>query len=237
MPTITLKFKGNTIKAFTLKKGDSLTIGRRNTNDIMIENLAVSGNHAKIDSVEDGFLITDLQSKNGSFVNDQLFTSHFLDHGDVITIGKHVLEFTYNEGEIRPQKRMGLHMMDQTMVMDTDKQREMLATSDSDKIRPEMQSGPTGILTFLAGGEGEVILTKKLTKIGKASDADIVVNGLLVGKNAATISNRPNGYYISFVGGMTKPKINDKTIKASVKLEEFDMIQIGSVKMQFLLKK
>ncbi len=236
MPTITLKFKENIIKEVRLAKDESLTIGRRDTNDIVIENLAVSGSHAKIDSLEDGFLITDLQSKNGTFVNDQLITSHYLNHGDVITIGKHVLLFTYGEDEKRPKKTPPT--MDQTMIMDTDKQREMLASTASDNLPPGMHSaGPIGVLSFLEGGEGEVVLTKKLTKIGKSPDSDIVVTGLLVGKSAATISQRPKGYYISYVGGIAKPKVNDQSIKNSVKLEEFDMIQIGSAKMQFIHKK
>ncbi|MFZ5571202.1 MAG: FHA domain-containing protein [Thermodesulfobacteriota bacterium] len=236
MPTITLKFKENIIKEVRLGRDDSLTIGRRDTNDIIIENLAVSGTHAKIDSVEDGFLITDLQSKNGTFVNDQLITSHYLNHGDVITIGKHVLIFAYAADEKRPKK--AAPAMDQTMVMDTSRQREMLASTASDNIPPGLQqSGPLGMLTFLSGGEGEVVLTKKLTKIGKSPDSDIVIGGLLVGKSAATISHRPAGYFVSYVGGVSKLKVNDQTIKNSVKLEEFDILQIGPAKMQFIHKK
>ena len=64
MPTLTLKFKNESIALFNLESGRSLTIGRRNENDIMINNLAVSGYHAKIDSVGEGFVFVDLQSKN-----------------------------------------------------------------------------------------------------------------------------------------------------------------------------
>ena len=73
MPILTLKFKNNVIADYQLEKGKSLTIGRRGANDVVIENLAVSGHHAKIDSVGDGFVLTDLQSKNGCFVNEQPF--------------------------------------------------------------------------------------------------------------------------------------------------------------------
>ena len=72
MPLLTLKFKDNVIQEFPLQKETSITIGRRNDNDIVIENLAVSGNHAKIDSAGEGFVLTDLQSKNGCFVNERL---------------------------------------------------------------------------------------------------------------------------------------------------------------------
>lgn len=236
MPILMLKFKENVIREHLLEKGASVSIGRKATNDIVIENLAVSGRHAKIDSVEDGFLLTDLQSKNGSFVNEQLITSHYLSHGDIITIGKHTIEFKYGEGEIQPRSTDA--GMDQTMVMDTEKHREMLAGATLKNKTPGMaQSAPIGVLSFLAGGEGEVILTKKLTKIGKDASSDIVVGGLLVGKNALTISLRPKGYYISYVGGMAKPKVNDVVVKDTVKLNEFDIIQIGSAKLQFIHQK
>ena len=93
MPTLTLYFKENNLGEFRLEKGQSLTIGRKIKNDITIENLAVSGYHAKIDSIGDGFVITDLQSKNGSFVNNKPVSTHPLRQGDSITIGTHHLIF------------------------------------------------------------------------------------------------------------------------------------------------
>jgi hypothetical protein len=234
MPNLTLKYNDNIIHEYRLKKGGSLTIGRRDTNDVVIENLAVSGSHAKIDSVGDGFLITDLKSKNGSFVNEQLFNSHYLNHGDKITIGKHTLVFTYATDEPQPDA-LGSGM-DQTMVMDTDQHREMLAKTGSDLPPGAHTQAPTGILTYLTGGTGDIELTKKLTKIGKDAASDIVISGLMAGKTAATISIRPKGHYLSYVGGIAKPKVNGETIKTSVKLNEFDEIEVGSAKLQFLHK-
>jgi len=235
MPLLTLKFKDNVIQDFTLQKERSIAIGRRNDNDIVIENLAVSGHHAKIDSVGEGFVLTDLQSKNGCFVNERLVTSHWLKHKDVISIGKHTLTFEYQPGEVHPASPSG--QMDKTMVMDTSKYRDMMSKSDSNKLSPRMKkSAPGGFLSYLSGGEGEVELAKKLIKIGKDPSCDIVVNGLGVGRTAATISKRPNGFYLSFVGGMSKIKVNSKIIKESVPLKEFDIIELGSVKMQFFTK-
>jgi len=235
MPVLILKFNKNIIKKFRLDKGMGLTIGRRETNDIVIDNLAVSGNHAKIESVGDGYLFTDLQSKNGSFVNKQLITSQYLTDGDIINIGKHILFFRYEQNETMPGKTdTGL---DKTMVMDTDKYRSMLAESENGPTPGMSDSGDSGLLTYLTGGDGDVTLTKKMMKIGKAADSDIVVSGLLTGKNAATISLRPNGYYFSYVGGLSKPRVNDDVVSGSIKLKEYDIIQVGSAKMQFTLKK
>ena len=234
MPTLTLKFKENTVQEYQLGKGRSLTIGRLEDNDVPIENLAVSGRHAKIDSVGDGFLLTDLKSRNGSFVNGEAATSHWLQHEDTITIGKHSLVFTYNKGEKHPDEAP--KAMEQTMIMDTDKYRDMLAKASS-KVAPKAKKmRPVGVLSFLSGGAGEAELTKKLTKIGKDASSDVVVSGLTVGKTAATISKRPNGYVLSYVGGFSKPKVEGESVKESVLLKEFDIIEIGSAKIQFIFK-
>lgn len=234
MPLITLKFKDTKIKDFPLEEGRSLTIGRRDINDVIIENLAVSGMHAKIDSIDKGFLLTDLKSKNGTFVNGQLIATHWLGHGDTVNIGKHTLVFTYTEGEQQSDTQTG--SMDKTMVMDTDKYRDMLSKSSSNVASKIRQSESTGVLSFLSGSEGDFEIKKKLVKVGKDASSDIVIGGLMTGKTAFTISKRPKGYYLSYVGGMAKPKVNDVPVKESILLNEFDTIEIGSVKMQFIYK-
>ena len=235
MPIVILKFNKNIVQKFRLEKEKTLTIGRRSANDMVIDNLAVSGNHAKIESIEDGFLFTDLQSKNGSFVNKQLVTSHYLKDGDIINIGKHILFFRHEQNE--PISKETTPGLDKTMVMDTDRYRAMLADSNAGRTPGMKETGETGLLTYLTGGDGDVILAKKMIKIGKAADSDIVVSGILTGKNAATISLRPNGYYFSYVGGISKPRINEDVVSGSIKLKEYDIIKIGSAKMQFTYKK
>ncbi len=249
MPILTLKFKNQKIKEYRLEYGGNITIGRRSTNDIVIENLAVSGLHAKIDSMDGGFLLTDLQSKNGTFVNEKLITSHWLKEGETIMIGKHTVVFSYAENELRPQEADG--GMDETMVMDTNTYRDLVAKSAPGKAAPEpkapfqappqepsapQHSGEVGVLTYLAGGAGEIELTNKLTKLGKNKANDVVIGGMMVGQTAAAISNRPNGYHIGYVGGMAKPKVNGETVKESVLLKEFDVIEIGSTKFQFMYR-
>ena len=235
MPMLTLKFKKNTIADYPLQKGKSVTIGRRTDNDIVVENLAVSGHHAKIDSIGDGFVLIDLQSKNGCFVNEQLVTSHWLKNGDVVNIGKHTLVFSYNDNEIRPEEADG--PVDQTIVMDADLFRNIV--SEPPSVKPPAaaeKSPPVGVLSYLSGGDGEVILTKKLTKIGKDPSADIVVSGLGVGQTAATLSMRPNGFHLSHVSGLFKAKVNGEAVKDTVQLKEFDIIDLGSTKLQFFTK-
>lgn len=234
MPILTLKFKDTAIGDYQLLKGLSLTIGRRKNNDVVIENLAVSGHHAKIDSVGDEFVLIDLQSKNGSFVNEKFINTHWLRDGDVINIGKHSLSFNYADGEQIPDNGSG--KIDKTMVMDTSQYRSMVKNSKPNGpkllFKNDNLTSDSG-LAFLAGGSGKIKLSKKITKIGKHPDSDIVIKGMWVGLTAVTISKRPDGYYLSYVGGMSKPKINDKPIKHSIILNDLDVVEIGPAKMQF----
>jgi pSer/pThr/pTyr-binding forkhead associated (FHA) protein len=238
MPNLTLKFKDTALGDYRLREGHSLTIGRRENNDVIIENLAVSSHHAKIDAVADGFVLVDLQSKNGSFVNEQLINSHWLKNGDVISIGKHSLTFFYSEVEVMPDD--GSDEMEKTMVMDTSLHRQMMKKSHSKIPKPLTKINKNeivGVLTYLAGGTGEIKLNGKITKLGKHRTSDIVVKGLFVGRTSVTISRRPDGFYLSYVGGLSRPKLNEKTVKQSAILNDFDIIAIGPTKLQFFTQK
>jgi len=233
MPALLLKFKDKMLRQYDLDDGISLKIGRHRDNDVVIENLAVSGHHAKVDSVGEEFLFTDLKSKNGSFRDDKRIDLHWLKNHDAITIGKHIIEFIYKRDEQIPVDTV--QDMNQTMIMDTAKYRDMIKKSENDRVFNKR--GCVGMISFIAGGDGDIELSKKLVKIGKNSSSDIVVNGFTVGKTCATVSKRPDGYYLSFVKGLAKPKLNGRTVKDSMKLKEFDVIAIGSTRLQFLLKK
>ncbi|MGD8504274.1 MAG: FHA domain-containing protein, partial [Syntrophobacterales bacterium] len=93
MAQLILKFKDIVLKDFDLA-GDSKTIGREPGNDIVVENLLVSGYHARVDAAGKDYILTDLQSKNGTFVNGEQVTSKKLKNGDQILIGKHLLVFS-----------------------------------------------------------------------------------------------------------------------------------------------
>jgi len=246
MPKISLKFKGNVLADYHLPLGCSLKIGRKSDNDVVIENLAVSGHHAKIDSVGDGFVFIDLKSKNGSFVNEELVTSHWLHDGDTINIGKHSLIFAYFDSETKPEDTHS--EMDKTMVMDTNEYRSMVERSEPKPAAAAEPAGTAtadkkkkrvrGYITYLAGGEGTLALKHRLTRIGRSSSSDIVVTGWAIGKTAATISRTREGYFLSYVNGFKRPRINDKKVsKKPHKLVDSDIIDIGSIKLQFITKK
>jgi hypothetical protein len=233
MPSLTLGFKDKNLRRFRFKQGTTVTIGRSGKNHVMIENLAVSNHHAKIDSVGDKFLLTDLKSKNGTFVNEKLISLHWLRHGDSITIGKHVLIFAYTEDEQRADMKDPL--IGQTMAMDTDNNQNIMShIARTGTIAQKVQDEPVGVLAYLNGGYGEIELNKKLVRIGTSPVSDIIISGLMIGKTSFIISKRKDGYYLSYVGGFSKPKVNGDVIKETIRLKEFDIIDIGAVKFQFI---
>ena len=97
MPLLTLRFRDIKIRDYPIVSGQALTIGRKHSNDIVIDNLAVSGSHARVESVATTFVLRDLGSTNGTFVNEQRVTLHNLRHNDVILVGTHKLIFEYPE--------------------------------------------------------------------------------------------------------------------------------------------
>ncbi len=234
MPTLILKFKEIVLVKYHFKKQKTITIGRKEDNDIFIENLAISGYHAKIDALGSDFLITDLQSKNGSFVNGKKITSNYLKDGDIITIGRHTITFDNKKNE--EDSDDSNDAMNETMILDTAQHKLMMATNADYDAKKTDEKVSVGTLMFLSGQEGEFKLSKKMIKIGKDSQSDIVVGGFMMGKIACTISKRPNGYYLSYVGGRIKPKVNGESVSGSIKLKELDTIEIGKLQAQFFDK-
>ena len=91
----------------------------------------------------------------------------------------------------------------------------------------------SGVVTFLDGGYGQVKLKRKITTIGKDRTSDIVVKGMLIDPTAATIKREPDGCYLTYISGLTKPKVNEKSVSESILLKDQDIIEIGSLKLQF----
>ena len=235
MAKLVLMFNKQVLKEYPFNK-ESMTIGRKQGNDICIDNLAVSGYHARIDKTDHQYILTDLQSTNGTFVNDKKISSHKLRHGDNIIIGKHVLLFVASEKERQEAEKAREPEFNKTMMLDTEKQRELLAKQET-LVTPPKKPNKIGVLSFIDGSKlGEVELSKKLTRIGKSKNVEIKLSGLFMGATAATISRRPSGYTITYTGGLSKLKVNGEVVKGSVPLKDFDTIELGSYKFQFYQK-
>jgi pSer/pThr/pTyr-binding forkhead associated (FHA) protein len=92
MAKLILSVDGQVLKEFNLSKERTL-IGRKAHNDIQIDNLAVSGEHAAIITILNDSVIEDLGSTNGTMVNGKPIKKHFLQNNDVVEIGKHKLKY------------------------------------------------------------------------------------------------------------------------------------------------
>ena len=78
-------------------------------------------------------------------------------------------------------------------------------------------------------------INNNLTRIGKDPQSDILVKGFGVGKTAAIINKFPDGWHINYVEGLSRPRVNNKTLKKSIELENLDIVVIGSTKLQFFI--
>ena len=230
MARLILVFNKQVISDYPFAK-ESIGIGRSEENDIVIDNLAVSGFHARIDRIGDTYILTDLQSTNGTFVNDKKVVSHKLQHRDKIMIGKHFLFFAMSKAE--QAKSDDYAELDQTMILDTAKQKELLAKQAKEKgIDAAAAKEKIGVISFIdRSDQGDIKLDKKLIKIGKAETSEIRLGGLFMAPTAATISRRPNGYAITSTGA--KVKVNNQVIQDSQYLNDFDTIEVGSYRFQF----
>lgn len=245
-----LKFQDNPVDEYEFRS-TPVTIGRREDNDVVVDNMAVSGHHAVIEEEDPNFyVLVDLESLNGTFINETKVFRHKLFDGDDIIIGKHSLKFVDMRPEAeRPQKeeeqpaeRPAKEFRD-TVILDTKAQQALLAKQAAEKgLSPEQAAAKPkkvilqGSITIIAGGTPQIIeLTKRLTTLGKSSDSDIRCSGLLVGKTAALINKRPNGYFLAYAEGLKKPEVNGDSVTTQVQLSDGDEISIGSTRMTFNL--
>lgn len=124
MPVIMVYFQEKKVKNHSLIIGEGCNIGRKKGNDIVIDSLAVSGSHARIESVSTAFVLRDLESTNGTIVNDKKITMHSLQHNDTILIGKHKLIFDCSDLQKMKSNESG-QPDEKTRVLDVNDLREI----------------------------------------------------------------------------------------------------------------
>jgi pSer/pThr/pTyr-binding forkhead associated (FHA) protein len=246
MAKLILRYESSTLKEIPLRKPNT-SVGRTPDNDVVIDNLAVSGHHAKLMVEEGHFLVEDLNSLNGTFLNNQRIRRSALKDGDEILIGKHTLVFK-DEGQGAPsfmgpgwEKTQELPPSpNQTVVLDTKKRRDFLAkaTSIATEGVSEGSVGKIGCLVVLKGktDQPEYILTGKLCIIGKDARASVRLKGWFSPKVAAIINRRGEHYEIAPSEKANATSLNSQPLTAPQELKEGDLIAIGKVKLQFYFR-
>jgi predicted component of type VI protein secretion system len=247
MARIIFKFKDRILDVFPLPQNRPFNIGRRPGNDIVIDNLAVSGHHARIEDQGEGFAVVDLQSKNGTFLNGDPVQASSLQHQDLLVIGKHTLIVDLTDSievdeHLEADRALGgspaSFIEDQTMMLDTPVGHSKPA--EEMPAPPEPEHPDIDLLTVLSGGAGELTLTHKPITIGKNSDADFVISGLwglLIGSPAATINKQAGDVFLRFNGGLIKPKRNGSSVKGTIRLNHEDIVDVGPLKIKVQLSK
>jgi pSer/pThr/pTyr-binding forkhead associated (FHA) protein len=213
MPKIIISIDGVVNKEVPLTK-DRTTLGRRPYNDIVIDNLAVSGEHAVFQMSGADVHIEDLNSTNGTYINGKAVTKQHLRHNDTIEIGKHKIKF-FNEAE-------GAAGMEKTMVI------KKLPGSQAAPVpapTPAVANDVPAAIRVVSGAAAgrEVSLTKVVTTIGKPGVA------------VAAITRRPHGYVVALVEGANKATLNNQPLNQEPHtLNHGDMLELAGTKMQFV---
>jgi pSer/pThr/pTyr-binding forkhead associated (FHA) protein len=196
------------IKEVTILK-ERTTLGRRPYNDIVIDNLAVSGEHAVLLAVGADVFLEDLNSTNGSYINGKPIKKQLLANNDTIEIGKYRLKYLSED--------MGGY--EKTMILRPGSTPPPIVVPP-----PAAQALPASIKVLNGGAAGrEVLLSKAVTTVGKP------------GTQVASIARRPSGYVIAHVEGSLRPHVNGQPVGEGVQaLKNGDLIELAGTQMQFI---
>jgi len=207
MPKMIVSLDGVVVKDVQLTK-DRTTLGRRPYNDFVIDNLAVSGEHAVMQMSGVDVFLEDLNSTNGTYVNGKAIKRQQLHNGDTIEIGKCKIKFVHDGA--------------------SDSFAKPVVNSPGVALAPEPpQALGSAVIKVLSGAATgrEVALVKVVTTIGKP--------GVAIG----AITRRPDGYMLAFIEGSARPSINGNPIGSeAVALRQGDLIELAGTQMQFILQ-
>ena len=238
MSKIILKFGPAVLKEIPITK-DITTLGRKSDdNDIVIDNPAVSGHHLKIYKQDGAYLVEDLGSTNGTFLNETKILKACLKNNDKIGVAKHTLLFIDDENATTQSAEKKPLSSSETVVIDSSKLHEILNASSTDNPMQQVQKvNKIGTLKIVNGisDQTEIELPGLLVYIGTGRQAQIKIRGLFAPSVAAAISRRPEGYVLKSIKE-GYPKVNGMSIKNQIILNDGDVIEFGRTKMVFFEK-
>jgi FHA domain len=263
MAKLILSVENQVLKEYQLTKERTL-IGRKPHNDIQIDNLAVSGEHAAIITILNDSFIEDLNSTNGTLVNGKPVKKHFLQNSDVVEIGKHRLKYfndapatasaadfektmiIRNPGKGAPAAAAAPAAVAPAPAMTPAAEKKLSDTQVGMQpvaaAKPEAVAAPTPAPTMpapAASGQREAAI-QVLSGSAAGRSLDLTKNLTTIGKpgtQVAVITRRPNGFFITHVEGGSFPLLNGKELgPQATLLNDRDMVEIAGVKMEFFFK-
>jgi hypothetical protein len=226
MAKLVLSLDGVVIKEVQITK-DKTTLGRRPYNDIVIDNLAVSGEHAVLQMIGAEVFIEDLNSTNGTYINGKAIKKQLLRaqrrHRD-----------RQVQDQVPGRRAPGLrkdhdHPARSGAARAWPRQpppcnHRAISAASARRLRRRWPSAPASIRVVNGAAAGrEVPLTKVVTTVGKP------------GVQVASITKRPTGYVFSHVEGPARPSINGAPLgNEAVPLKHGDVIELAGTQMQFM---
>jgi len=203
---------------------ERLAVGRDPTNQIVIDDQAVSREHAVILPVGNDHILEDLASANGTLVNGARVVRRILQHGDVIELGSFHLRY------LNPKAATEMDL-DRTMLITglPDVRAELRISDESSPLRRTRASRtnfPKGHVHVTAGRrEGSIIwLNHVIATFGKP------------GQQVAAITRRPHGYFLTHVVGRRYPRVNGQPLGSEPRmLRPGDVVQVADETFKFAL--
>jgi pSer/pThr/pTyr-binding forkhead associated (FHA) protein len=258
MPKLVLLFEGRVLKETAVSHTAAVTIGRLPDNTIVIDNSAVSSHHLRIAREGPQFVVEDLESTNGTFVNGDKITKRALRHGDTILVGKHKIFFDrMGEAEFEGAELPGKDMPDfgGTVILDSDQQQRLLAAAQAriqartaaHKIAApapaEAPAAPApappppaiGRLHVLSGRSdlSEYRLDASAAAIGSDRDALVRLHGWFKPRVAVEIARMGESYVATPVAGKTL--VNGQRLASRRGLVHGDVLAISGLELEFRL--
>jgi predicted component of type VI protein secretion system len=259
MPKLVLLFEGRVLKETPVSQTTPVTIGRLPDNTIVIDNTAVSSHHVRIGREGPQFVVEDLGSTNGTFVNGEKVAKRPLRHGDTILVGKHKLFFDrMGEAEFEGAELPGRELPDfgGTVILDADQQQRLLAAAQARILAraaavtppstpdaapaPDAASAPpkkptVGRLYVLRGRSDltEYRLDSPTAAIGRSNEALVRLHGWFKPRLAVEIARMGESYVATPVSG--RALVNGQPLQNRRGLEHGDVLEVGGLELEFRL--
>jgi predicted component of type VI protein secretion system len=260
MPKLVLLFEGRVLKETAVSLTAPVTIGRLPDNTIAIDNSAVSSRHVRVVREGPQFVVEDLESTNGTFVNGEKVTKRALRHGDTILVGKHKLFFDrMGDAEFDAPELPPPDMPDfgGTVILDADQQQRLLAAAQA-RIQArstaaaaattaaEAPAAPVaapaapkkpaiGRLHVIRGYADleEYRLDQSTCAIGTSVDATVRLHGWFKPRLAVEIARMGESYVATPVAGKTL--VNGQRLQNRRGLVHGDVLAVSGLELEFRL--
>jgi pSer/pThr/pTyr-binding forkhead associated (FHA) protein len=228
---------GVVIKEVQLTK-DRTTLGRRPYNDIVIDNLAVSGEHAVLQMTGNEVYLEDLNSTNGTYVNGKAVKKQLLQNNDTVKISKYKIKYINEAPGATFEKTM---IMKPGMVPPPVAKPAPVpaaATATAATATATAAASPAGPVSAPAELPGMTASIKVLSGAAAGREVSLVKVVTTIGKPGvavAAITKRPHGFVVAHVEGSSKPTLNGTAIGSEpVTLKNGDLLELAGTQMQFV---